>query len=203
MSSFLRPDQAVAVEVRNRTYLTTVLQVRDGVEVAVRAPDSDGRPLSPPANAPVRLVVHEGTQALTFFSRALRTEPLGDTEVAMYLEWPEAAERARRRRHVRVDVMVKAEATPQPRAGEPARPVSALTTDLSEGGVRLTVAKPVQIGALVHLRMHVRPNEVIECAGRVVRGGETELLLAPHAHWIAIEFTDLPEATRREIARQR
>jgi c-di-GMP-binding flagellar brake protein YcgR len=203
MSSFLYPAQAVAVEVRNRTYLTAVLDVREGAEVSVRAPDNGGQPLSPPANAPVRLVVQEEKQAMTFFTRVLRMELRADGLSALVLAWPEAAERARRRRHVRVDVMVKAEATPQPRAGEPTRPVNALTMDLSEGGVRLTVAKPVEIGALVHLRMHVRQNEVIECAGRVVRAGATEQMLAPHAHWIAIEFTDLPEATRQEIVRHR
>jgi c-di-GMP-binding flagellar brake protein YcgR len=200
MSNVFRPEQTIGLEIRDRTYLTAVISVRDEQEVVVRAPENSGVPVAPPVNAPVRVIVQEPGQPLTFYSRVLGSRPDADS-AALRLAWPVAADRSRRRRHVRVDVIVKAEATPQPRRGEKARPLGALTADVSEGGVRLTVARPIELGSMVHLRMHVRTGDVVECAGRVVRGGATEQLLAPHPYWVAIEFVDLPEATRAEIAR--
>jgi c-di-GMP-binding flagellar brake protein YcgR len=200
MSSFIRAQQAVALQVRDRTYLSKVLHVQERERVVVQAPDDKGVPLAPPENTPVRLIMSEPGQPLTFLARVLESGRFGDLP-ALILSWPEMADRARRRRHLRVDVIVKAEATPQPKPGEQARPLGALTADLSEGGARLTVARPVPIDTVVHLRMRVRPDEVVECAGRVVRCGQTEEVLAPHPYWIAIEFTDLPDATRREIGR--
>lgn len=200
---FINPMQPLSLRVGGGEgpgwYPSRVLDFEEGREIRVAIPvlRGDEVPVEPGTVLDVRSTHPDGVHvfAATVLGRAAEPAP------ALVITWPQGVQRIQRRDAVRVEVRVRVEVWTGSPGGAP-RELAGATTDLSEGGMRAALAEAVEAGTELEARLHL-PGGVppVECAGRVVRGGESEGAADGERFWTAVEFTRVPPAARRELTR--
>lgn len=200
---FINPMQPVSLRVGGGEgpgwYPSRVLDFEEGREIRVAVPvlRGDEVPVEPGTVLDVQSTHPDGVHvfAATVLRRVAEPGP------ALVITWPDSAQRVQRRDSVRVEAQVRVEVrTASP--GGPARELDGTTLDLSEGGMRAAVPEPVEAGTELEARLHLPGGgPPVECAGRAVRGGESEDAAPGGRFWTAVEFTSVPPAARRELTR--
>ncbi|MEW5929675.1 MAG: PilZ domain-containing protein [Gemmatimonadota bacterium] len=200
---FLAPMQPVSLRIGEGEgagwYPSRVLDLEEGRDVLVGAPVHRGHEVRVEPGTAVDVQSTHPDGVRVFVSRVVRREE--EPGPALRLAWPASVQRAQRRGAVRVEVRVPVELRAAA-AGAPPRTLAGATTDLSEGGMRVALPEPVEPGAELEARLHLPGDAApLECAGRALRGGETEDAAPGLRFWTAVEFTAVPHAARRELAR--
>jgi c-di-GMP-binding flagellar brake protein YcgR len=79
--------------------------------------------------------------------------------------------------------------------------LSGVTTDLSESGMRVTLAGTVPAGTLLSIRLHLPDDQAYVCGGRVVRTGTLEVPGNAPSRWVAVEFANVSTELRGSLRR--
>lgn len=195
---FLRPMQPVSLRIGEGEgagwYPSRVLDFEEGRDVLVGAPVHRGREVRVEPGTAVDVQSTHPDGVRVFATAVVRRE--AEPGPALRLAWPASVQRVQRRGAVRVEVRVPVEV----RAA--AGTLAGTTTDLSESGMRVALPEPVEPGAELEARLHLAGDgPPLECAGRALRGGETEDAAPGLRFWTAVEFTAVPPAARRDLAR--
>jgi c-di-GMP-binding flagellar brake protein YcgR len=199
---FLRPMQPVSLRIGEGEgagwYPSRVLALEDGRDILVGAPMHRGREVRVEPGTAVDVQSTQPDGARVFVSAVVRRE--SEPGPALRLAWPASVQRVQRRGAVRVEVAVRVELRWAAAPG--ARTLAGVTVDLSEGGMRVALPEPVEPGTGLEARLHLSGDgPPLECAGRALRGGETEDAAPGQRFWTAVEFTAVPPAARGELAR--
>lgn len=117
------------------------------------------------------------------------------------LDWPSSAERIQRRDYVRIDCFLETEVTFGEMGSKDERAIDARTTDVSGGGARLTMTEAPEPETRLHLRIKFTKTLTQDYTARVVRTGELDSSAIKQQFWVAVEFMDMTEARRNEIAK--
>jgi c-di-GMP-binding flagellar brake protein YcgR len=116
----------------------------------------------------------------------------------LVIEWPGDATRIQRRDAVRVKVEFRVEVTP---GTAPGKPIVGVTEDLSEGGMRLDLPQ-LPVGTALELAFELPGGGgVRHCDAKLLRWGEQQAGQENTRYWLAIQFTEMSDATRRAITR--
>ncbi|HEX8273881.1 MAG TPA: PilZ domain-containing protein [Longimicrobiaceae bacterium] len=195
---FLRPMQPVSLRIGEGEgagwYPSRVLAFEDGRDILVGAPVHRGREVRVEPGTAVDVQSTHPDGVREFVTAVVRRE--SEPGPALRLAWPASVQRVQRRGAVRVEVAVRVELR------WAAGALSGATTDLSEGGMRVALPEPVEPGTGLEARLHLSGDgPPLECAGRALRGGETEGAAPGQRFWTAVEFTAVPPAARGELAR--
>lgn len=164
--------------------------------IAIAAPYRRGFYLPPYFGRLINARVTSESCAFLFKSKLIRyvTEPIP----MWIIEPPTNLKKVQMRSYVRLsivlDVMLEL-----PDAPEENNTITTLTRDISAGGVRVVVAKPLGAGTKVKVVLPLPGVGTIEAAGEVIRDIYPEV--AGDRHAAAIEFTDIKEKTRGEIVK--
>lgn len=200
---FLGPMQPVSLRIGEGEgagwYPSQVLDFAEGRDILVGAPVHRGREVrvEPGTMVDVQSTHPDGVRV--FVTAVVRRE--AEPGPALRLAWPASVQRVQRRGAVRVEVRVPVELRAAA-AGALPRLLAGTTTDLSEGGMRVALPEPVEPGASLEARLHLPGDAApLECAGRALRGGETEDAAPGQRFWTAVEFTGVRHAARGELAR--
>lgn len=200
--SFLRHMQPVSLRVGEGEaagwYPSLVLDFEEGKEILVGVPTLRGYEVRVPAGSTVDVQSTHTDGLRVFTATVVRRESAPSP--ALRLEWPKSVRRVQRREAVRVEVLLPVELrTAAP--GEEPRTLAGTTTDVSEGGMRVILPEPVGPGTELEVRLTLTGGAAAECTGRVLRSGENPNAAADKRYWIAVMFTGVSPAARRELAR--
>ena len=174
-----------------------VLDSVEGREITLGVPTHRGYEVrvEPGATLSVQAVLPDG---LRVFSATV-LERVAEPGPGLRVTWPRSVQRVQRRDTVRVETTLPVEARVLDPGGEP-RALAGSTIDVSEGGMRFSLAEAVEPEREMALRLGL-PGGAVECAGRALRAGVDEAAPPERRHWAAVVFTELPAAARRELSR--
>lgn len=179
-------------------YPSLILDFTEQEELVVGTPAEKGEELEVPPGTElmVEVILVDGVRQ--FRTRVRRR---AGAPGSLHLDWPAEATRIQRRDNVRVDAMVRAEATIPASGDEPKRTLPGFTIDVSAGGVRLNLAERVPDDTPIEMKLVLPEVGERECRGRVLRSGERKEAQGGTRYWNAVEFTDISEAVRRDITK--
>jgi c-di-GMP-binding flagellar brake protein YcgR len=174
-----------------------VIDFVEGKELVIGAPLDQGAEvhLEPGTRVDVEVPRPDGLRRYTAVveSRSASAPP------SLRLSWPSGMQRIQRRNAVRVPATFRVDAGVPGETGVRVTRVRGLTNDLSSGGARISVPCEIPLRADLEIQLHLPDMGCREVEARVVRRGETRLPQAEYSHWIAVEFTAVTEAVRRDI----
>lgn len=199
----LRPMQPVFIQVNpdgDVWYPSIIDDLREGEWVSVGVPMSGGGevPVRPGVPIHIELALPDG---LRRFVAAVRERRGGaGTAPTLVLDWPRDVQKIQRRDNVRVDAAFPARIRLRGAGATDAEPISGLTQDLSAGGTQVRVPEQLPDLSTIELTLELPAGERT-CGARVVRGGELPQARGELRYWLALTFTDMEPALRREITR--
>jgi c-di-GMP-binding flagellar brake protein YcgR len=200
---FLRPMQPVSLRIGEGEgagwYPSLVLDFEEGRQIVVGAPTHRGHEVRVEPGTVVDVQTTHPDGLRVFVAQVVRREE--EPGPALRLGWPQSVRWVQRRGAVRVEVLVPVEVRAAVPDG-PHRALAGTTVDLSEGGMRVALPEAVEPGTELEARLHLPGGgPPVECAGRVVRGGENPGAASDRRFWTAVEFTTVPPAARRDLTR--
>jgi c-di-GMP-binding flagellar brake protein YcgR len=195
-----RPMQSIALEVEDGenagTYSSLVLDFTEGEQITVGAPLARGREVQLAPDTPVRLQFMQPDGIYLLSSRVLersRHQP------SLRLAWPDNQECIQRRSHPRADILARCNLWLQDPVSGNERTVPALSTNLSAGGVRVTLAEALKPGLQVRITLHLPGAGDRTSEAHVTRAGESPGAPMPQRFWAALEFAGLLESVREDL----
>lgn len=198
-----RPMQPISIRVNpdgEVWYPSVVDDFAEGEWVSVGVPMSGGGevPVRPGATIHIQLARPDG---LRRFTAAVRERRGGaGSAPTLVLDWPREMEKIQRRDDVRVDAAYPARIRVLGVEAGKLEPLSGMTSDLSAGGTQVRMPALVPNLAPIELTLQL-PTGERTCGARVVRGGELTQAKGELRYWLALAFTDVEPAVRREITR--
>lgn len=157
---------------------------------------AEAEPPEPGTEVDVELALPDGLRRFTVHVRGV-----GDAPPSLKLSWPQEGERIQRRDAVRVPVQMRADVRVVQRDGSLGPTLLGQTSDVSAGGVRINLPEPLEAESRIEIALQAPGIGTMECAGRVLRGGELQAVTGANRHWVAVIFSDLPPAVLRDINR--
>lgn len=197
------PMQAIAVQPpwagEDIWYPSVVLDYVDGKALSIGAPLSRRQEVLIPPGTRVRLQLAL-PDGLRRFTAVVRERP-ATSPPSLELTWPEDFQRIQRRDNVRVDATLRVQVCRIANDDSRGPPLFGVTSDLSAGGTRIRMAEPIEILTNLEITFNFPGDVEQTCDARVVRRGELTQAVTELRHWMALEFTDITEAVRREVTR--
>lgn len=197
-----RPPQPITLTAEvpgydEEPFSSIILSCAEGVELTISMParKDEEIPLLPGTKAVFHIARFDGVR--TFSTHVLRTQ--GGTHPVLILAWPSVIERVNRRDTIRIPAEVVADVTYCPEGREMPQVLRGVTSDLSEGGMRLVVPEPVPAGSALSVRLHLPGEEINVCGGRVVRTGSSKLPAGEERLWIGVQFQNVSGALQRNL----
>jgi len=196
----LRPMRTVSVEVSEGssagTYSSLVLDFEEDESILVGAPLERGREVKIEPKTPVLLHFAQPDGIHVLSTHVLERTP---GQPSLRLAWPDGTEHIQRRSFARVEILVRCTLDVQDHAGGEDQSVPALSTDLSVGGVRVTMPVALEPDTQVRITMDLPGLGERTCEGLVNRTGETEGAAQNHRFWAALEFAGMLESVRDDL----
>lgn len=198
-----RPMQPVSIQMNPEGavwYPSVVDDFVEGEWVSVGVPMSGGGevPVRPGATIHIQLARPDG---LRRFAAAVRERRGGvGSAPTLVLDWPGEMQKIQRRDDVRVDAAYPARIRVLGAEAGKTAPLSGMTSDLSAGGAQVRMPGLVPDLSAIELTLQLPAGERT-CGARVVRGGELAHSKGELRYWLALSFTNVEPAVRREITR--
>lgn len=120
---------------------------------------------------------------------------------SLVLEWPHESKRTQRRNDVRVEVLRRAKLRMIGSRGSLGDALEGTTVDVSAGGVRLSLPESVPPQTEVEVELDLPEVGTVRADGQVVRWGEIVRPGSASRFWVAVEFTRVDAAVRRELTK--
>jgi c-di-GMP-binding flagellar brake protein YcgR len=175
----------------------TTLNYREESEFTIAVPASvAAEGLKPGAEVAVELALPDGLRRFT-----VRVRGVGDSPPSLTLSWPQGGERIQRRDAVRVPVTMPVAVRVVQEDGSLEPPMDGHTSDVSAGGVRINLPVKLAPGSRIEMTIDAPGFGTLECAGRVLRGGDLNNLKGHNHYWVAVVFSDLELTVVRDINR--
>lgn len=197
-----RPPQPITLTAEvpgsdEEPFSSVILSCAEGVELTISMPAQKDEeiPLLPGTKAVFHIAQFDGVR--TFSTHVLRRQ--GGIHPVLVLAWPSVIERVNRRDTIRIPAEVVADVTYCPEDGEVPRVLRSITTDLSEGGMRLVVPGLIPVGSTLSVRLHLPGEEINVCGGRVVRAGSSKLPGGDERAWVGVQFQNVSGALQRNL----
>lgn len=119
---------------------------------------------------------------------------------AMRIDWPTEGTRIQRRDFVRVEVTYRALVWFREEDDAPLQKVAGSTMDISAGGVRLNLPRPLAFDQRIEIQIEVPVLAERTLQGRVVHASEIEKRRGEEQrYWVAVEFVGVGESLRKEM----
>jgi c-di-GMP-binding flagellar brake protein YcgR len=190
--------QPLLAEHQGRCYPSAVRGYTEGETIVVDLPTRDGVPIPLPDGAAITLHLTAPDGVRSCPTRILRHRV--GPEPALELAWPDQVVRLNRRETVRITTAIVVDVSYTGADGRGPRLVRCTTADLSEEGMRLMTAEPIEAGTELSLRLNL-PNciENFLCGGRVVRSGVSRFPGHAERPWISVAFVNVAPAMQRSL----
>lgn len=179
----------------DKWYPSVVLDFVEEQELIVSPPMEQGEEVEIQVGSTIEVEAFLPDGIRRFHTVVRRRDP--DPMKQLRLDWPEEATRIQRRDAVRVRVGMKVEVLP---GATPGKPIVGLSEDLSEGGMRLDLPG-LPVGTALQLSFDLPGIGVRKAKGSLLRWGEIEVPKGEPRYWLAVQFTEVTDAVRKDITR--
>jgi c-di-GMP-binding flagellar brake protein YcgR len=163
--------------------------------IGLSSPDETGSPLA--IGTPVA-VLARGESCLYRFHGAVVDRRVVDGVATLFVEKPPIIEKVQRRENFRVAVELPTTLSVLESGSDDSPPMRATIDNLSGGGFRVAIDKPLPEGSIVRVRIPVVTRMGFSFEARVVRCAAVRTV-GPLRHRAQCEFIHLPEETRNLI----
>lgn len=181
---------------RRYTYSSRIEDIGEDT-MTIAAPYRRGSFLPPWAGRAILGRVAADKCAYIFKSVLLRN--INDPIPLWVVSPPADLKKVQMRSYVRLDVVLDVKLEFPGEGGKSGPVLATLTRDISAGGLRVAVPKPLNAGGKVKIVLPLPGSATIEAVGEVIRSIPPENLSDKHA--AAIEFIDIKERARGEIVK--